>query len=230
MIRVLEDWNQIGEAHRMLARRGLPPHRDSAKTWDLSLLLGIVDPLPRSARIVDIGCSGLATLRFLDAMGFERLRGVDLVISRWDRLFQMLSAARSRTLPPRFPFHITRGDFVRSNLPSASFDAATCISVIEHGVDLDAFFAESHRILKRGGALFLTTDYWEEPIPTEPSLRPFGLPWNIFSRKEVDEMVGKAKAHGLTPRACAAVPPCRDRCISWNGKDYTFLCLVLENG
>lgn len=40
------------------------------------------------------------------------------------------------------------------------FDILTCISVIEHVAELRPFFRAARMLLKPGGLLFLTTDYW----------------------------------------------------------------------
>lgn len=41
------------------------------------------------------------------------------------------------------------------------YDVLTAISVIEHVSDLRPFFRACHMLLKPGGLLFLTTDYWD---------------------------------------------------------------------
>jgi SAM-dependent methyltransferase len=41
------------------------------------------------------------------------------------------------------------------------FDIITCISVIEHVEEIRKFFRACHMLLKPGGLLFLTTDYWD---------------------------------------------------------------------
>lgn len=41
------------------------------------------------------------------------------------------------------------------------FDVLTCISVIEHVKDLRPFFRACRMLLKPGGLLILTTDYWD---------------------------------------------------------------------
>ena len=41
------------------------------------------------------------------------------------------------------------------------FDILTCISVIEHVEEVRKFFRACHMLLKPGGLLFLTTDYWD---------------------------------------------------------------------
>lgn len=48
-----------------------------------------------------------------------------------------------------------------ANYSHNQFDLLTCISVIEHVTDLRPFFRACHMLLKPGGLLFLTTDYWD---------------------------------------------------------------------
>jgi SAM-dependent methyltransferase len=45
------------------------------------------------------------------------------------------------------------------------FDILTCISVIEHVQELRPFFRACRMLLKPGGLLFLTTDYWDSEGP-----------------------------------------------------------------
>jgi len=45
------------------------------------------------------------------------------------------------------------------------FDILTCISVIEHVEEVRKFFRACHMLLKPGGLLFLTTDYWDAEGP-----------------------------------------------------------------
>src|SRR5207253_2093385 len=55
------------------------------------------------------------------------------------------------------------GDITGTDYPAGRFDAVTCMSVIEHGVPLGPFLAESARILKPGGLLVISTDYDQDP-------------------------------------------------------------------
>ena len=43
-----------------------------------------------------------------------------------------------------------------------TFDFVTSLSVIEHGVDIQKYFEEMSRILKKDGLLLTSTDYWPE--------------------------------------------------------------------
>ena len=49
-----------------------------------------------------------------------------------------------------------------TNYQSNIFDFVTSLSVIEHGVDIHKYFMEMNRILKKGGLLLTSTDYWLE--------------------------------------------------------------------
>jgi SAM-dependent methyltransferase len=221
MIRVLHSWNEIGEATKLLARQGLPHHSDTAKNWDLALLYELVQSRPKEARLVDLGCGGLAALKLLHAAGLSELHGVDLAIPLAARVSQMTPFSV-------YPFSLHRGDITGTKFEPASFDVASCISVIEHGVDTARFVAEASRILKPGGHLFVTTDYWEDEIDVRPGTRPFGLPWTPFSKAGITRLIQQAGAAGLSLLVEEPVPPCGDRCISWNGCEYTFICVVLK--
>ena len=77
MIRVLQDWLEIGEADKILGRKGLPKHTDSDKNWDLYLMYTIVESMSREKKIIDLGCGDAFSLKLLYAMGFKNLYGID---------------------------------------------------------------------------------------------------------------------------------------------------------
>lgn len=223
MIRVLQDWREIGAATLALQRAGLPTHETPQKNWDQYLVWQLVTPLDRAARIVDLGCGEGFTLKLLTRLGFTNLCGIDYQISNTLRLRQLRWAWRHHG---RVPYRLRRGDLTRTPLPDASQDVALCISTIEHGVDTERFFAEARRLLKPGGRLLVTTDYWAEPLPTEGSARAFGLPWRVFSRGEAADLIEQARRAGLVLADEGTIPPCGEQTVSWHGWDYTFLALV----
>src|SRR3546814_7463660 len=51
-------------------------------------------------------------------------------------------------------------DLTRTDYPEAFFHAVTCVSVIDHNVDLAGFGAEMRRILRPGGLLLISAAYW----------------------------------------------------------------------
>ena len=84
-----------------------------------------------------------------------------------------------------------------------TFDVVTCLSVVEHGVDLDGYFREAARILKPGGALVTSTDYYPDPIDTAGK-HAYGVPVKIFNRAEIERHSSSRPATG-----CSRVLPYR---------------------
>src|SRR5207247_1128403 len=111
-----------------------------------------------------------------------------LRFSQWKRMLRSSSHAR--------PFKLQNGDITALPFVNNSIDIAYAVSVIEHGVDINRFFAEAQRVLKPGGLLFVTTDYWPDTVATG-SVRPFDLSWRIFSRDEINALVDQAQAEGF---------------------------------
>ena len=182
--------------------------------------------MDRSARAVDLGCGGLCTLKLLSAMGFSDLHGVDLNVRCVDRAAQLLHMWRGRTLTT--PFKLHNRDLTRTRFADASFDLATCVSVIEHGVSFERFLSEANRILKPSGLLFVTADYWEDPVDVSDVPDQYNRPWTILSRRDIEQLLALASQHGF--ELCendATIPPCDDRCIVWQEKEYTAIAIGL---
>ena len=55
------------------------------------------------------------------------------------------------------------------------------------GVNLAAYFKEMARILKPGGLLITSTDYYDSPVDTRGQVA-FGAPIHIFSPDEIGRM------------------------------------------
>lgn len=225
MIRVLRNWAEVGEAILDLQRAGLPLHETPQKNFDHFVLRAALAGVDTGARIVDLGCGRAFTLGFLHALGFSNLCGIDLALDRRARARQVLLMARERTL--RRPFRLHRGDLARTPFKAGSFDFALSISTIEHGVDVESFLGEAARLLRPGGRLFLTTDYWEDKIDTDGA-RAFGLPWRIFSSGEIAALTAAAERFGLAPVGQSDTPACVDRPVFWQGCYYTFLAMLFS--
>jgi SAM-dependent methyltransferase len=226
MIKVLQSWLEIGEAHKFLNRKSLPKHSSAEKNWDLYQLYILINSMSREQKIIDLGCGELAALKLLYAMGFKELYGVDFSISWRSRLSQAIRMYEKRSL--KVPFHLYKRDLTETKFPVHTFDLAVCISVIEHGVNLEKFFVETSRILKSNGLLFITTDYWEEEIKISDHNRPFGLSWKVFCKKEIQEVVKISNSFGFSLLKEMPIPGCSDKCIVWNNQEYTFLSIVLK--
>jgi SAM-dependent methyltransferase len=206
-----------GRLAKLLRRIGLAtglPVGDMVKSWDVARTLDFIDShLPKDARILDLGayCSELPVS--LANMGFTGVHGVDLnpnvtAMPRADRVQYSVS------------------DFMNTPFTSASFDAVTAISVIEHGYEPERLFAELGRLLKLGGYFIASFDYWPEKIDTGDT-RFFDMTWLIFSEQDVNAMLEVAKSHGLSP-AGDLQPQSAERGIHCMGYDYTFGWLVLR--
>jgi SAM-dependent methyltransferase len=122
-----------------------------------------------------------------------------------------------------------RAPVEQTGFPSSRFAAATCLSVVEHGVDTVAFFREAARILRPGGLLVLSTDYWPEKIDVGP-LRRFAEAHaddRIFDRTELEALCDEAAHAGLEldgdPDLSAG-----DALIGSDGFRYTFALLAFR--
>jgi ubiquinone/menaquinone biosynthesis C-methylase UbiE len=123
------------------------------------------------------------------------------------------------------PYRLIKGDITNTNFKNNFFDVAACISVIEHGIDLNQFFKEVYRIMKVNGILFITTDYWEEKIITNNSIKPFELDWKIFSKQEIENLINLAY-YGFSLLNKTNIPKCVDKCVYWNCQEYTFINII----
>ena len=226
MIQVLHNWNEIGIATKSLAAKNLPRHATAEKTWDLYQLHPFLQSLSPDSRVIDLGCSGASTLKFLHALGFQNIYGIDLTITALDRVIQLSRMWKNRTFKP--PFRLRRTDLTKTPYPDHHFDLAICLSVIEHGVDLGRFLAESARILKANALLFITTDYWQDKITQTHTVKEFNLPWTIFSKTDIEQLLALAAQHGFCLCEPSPIPPCGEKCVVWNGLEFSFICLVLK--
>ncbi len=213
--RVLQTHAEWRGAVREAMRLHLPLHRAEEKNWDhLAAVRAIASAKARSARVLDAGAEFYSNvLPALFAYGFRDLYGVNL----------------SFTAPARRgPIRYLPGDITRTEFPDSFFDAITCMSVIEHGVHIGDYFREMFRILKPDGILITSTDYYPERIDTAGKVA-HGAPIKIFSKTEIEEMLGLAYECGFKPTAEIDLE-CSERPVRWNAYDldFTFLIFTLR--
>lgn len=213
MIKILRTQEQINKSIRFLKAKNLPLHRDRSKNWDLAQLYLIVEGRHRNAPVLDVGCWMLSTLKLFNAMDFTRLWGID----RYD------SEMRFKQDHKENIGRIFRGKFEENSFRSGMFRILTCISTIEHGIDLDKFFSQCKRLLKEKGILYLTTDYWSKKIKTAEL---DGLPWNIFDRGELRRLIEIAESHKFSLYNDTDIPKVGSPVINVRGLNYTFAMLV----
>jgi hypothetical protein len=193
----------------------LPAHFQPAKNWDG---LGAIDCILRrtgpDAWILDAGTELYSVfLPSLSLYGYLNLTGINLVFEDDIRMG---------------PIRYGHGDIVSTKFADGTFDAVACLSVIEHGVDLDAYFKEMARLLKPGGVLVTSTDYFETPIDTK-GMMDFGVPVHIFCREEIRDATKIAKIYDLYLTSPLDLS-CSEKPVRWEELDleYTFLIFTLE--
>jgi SAM-dependent methyltransferase len=213
VIKILQSWSEIQVATQKIQHQGLPLHRDVHKNWDHALLYDVIYHQERDWGIIDLGCGDCCTLDFLAASGFRNLHGIDL---------QLKSNSEN------VAYTLYQGDLTKTPLVDNSIELAVSISVIEHGVELPAFFAEVSRLLKTDGLLLLTTDYWEQPRSIDTSIKPFGLEWKIFCAGEIGQLIDLAGANNLVLEEAQSIPACFEQPIAWYGYNYTFIALLFR--
>ncbi len=187
---------------------------DPNKNWDVLATATFVEGrLPRDARIVDFGAYRSEIVGVLSRLGYAHVFALDL----------NPKMARGFRAPG---VHYVVGDFHVTGFAPGTFDAVTAISAIEHGHSVDRLFTEVSRLLRPGGYLIASTDYWPDKVDTtgHPILR---MDWTIFSAAELADLMDVARGHGLSPvgeldyRAGAPA-------IHYEGRHYTFAWLALR--
>jgi SAM-dependent methyltransferase len=196
------------------------PTPDFVKSWDVDHALDLITRFvpDRDAPVLDMGCFNSEILYVLHAGGYRRLYGCDL-----DR--------RCRWMAFWNNIRYDVADLTRTSYPDHEFAAVTCLSVVEHGVPVEALVAEARRLLRPGGLFILTTDYdgtgHAPPVPSD--FRAFGAPWTLFGRTGLHELIGRFVAAGfqlVDPSLCEDVHA--ETPVSWNGYNYTFALVALR--
>lgn len=198
-------------AQRLVREAGLKPHQDGAKNWDHFLAFeSILKNVDQAETVLDAGGYFGTFTPWLVDFGYS-----NVVVMNKEFKDEVAEGGVKKI----------KGDITKTILGTASVGAMTCMSVIEHGVDHDKFLDESYRIIKPGGRLILSTDYWPDKINTEEKHDDlYGCPVVIYSAAEIRGFVEKACKRGFRPSSI----PCyaaADRCVNWErmGLQYTFI-------
>ncbi len=193
----------------------LPLHRGDEKNWDhLAAVFAILDSTTNSARVLDAGAEFYSNvLPALFAYGYRNLYGINLSFTEEAR---------------RGPIRYLPGDITRTIFADDFFDAVACMSVIEHGVPLEGYFREMYRVLKPGGLLVTSTDYYPTEIDTQGKTA-HGAAIKIFTRAEIEQMLRLAEEIGFESTGEVDLE-CSERPVRWEqlGLEYSFLIFTLR--
>jgi len=214
---VLRTHQEVQDAVRQVRKLGLPLDFCFPKNWDaLAALDCILKETDTNANILDAGAELYSMiLPWLYLYGYRHLTGINLVFKH--------SLQRG-------PIQYEYGDITQTRFEDQTFDAITCLSVIEHGVNPHGFFREAARLLKPGGVLVTSTDYYSEPIETH-SLEAFGVPIHVFMKDEIISMLNIAHRYGLEPTGEIDLN-CLEKPVNWQEfhLDFTFVAFTLRKG
>ena len=212
---ILKSRTEWERAYANARKLHLPLHRGPEKNWDhLAAVSTILAHTSPSAYILDAGAEFYSNvLPTLFLYGYRNLHGINLCFT---------DPAR------RGPIRYLPGDLTRTPFPDCYFDAVACLSVIEHGVPLDRYFLEMHRILKPNGLLITSTDYYPTPIDTRGQVA-HESPIKIFSKPEIRAALKMAADLGLELTGSLDLE-CEEKPIRWDdfGLEYTFLLFTLQ--
>ncbi|MGO9662532.1 MAG: FkbM family methyltransferase [Polyangia bacterium] len=173
----LQSRAEVDACTAFLQRNGFVSHVWSCKDWDIARIL----PEISDGNLLDMGSSESYILKnaALKCTAGEKY-GIDL-------------------RAPDVAVHGARylvGDLMSVPVRDGFFDYITCLSVIEHEVDVGRFAQEAARLLAVGGKLFVTFDYWEPKVV--PTIRLYGLRWQPLDRAAVEDLISQCARVGLS--------------------------------
>jgi SAM-dependent methyltransferase len=208
---VLQNETQLTASLAQLRTLGLPAAADAPKNWaGLAALDLILSNTSRQARIFDAGGERYSMLLpWLWLYGYRHLIAGNPKFTR-----------RS-TLGPIVYEH---DDITHSHYASGYFDAITCLSVIEQDIDLWLYFEEMARLLKPGGLLITSTDYWETPLD---SAGITGAPLHIYTRREIEHALKLAARFGFEPLGAPDLGV-SERAVHRRRHDLHYTCVLFS--
>lgn len=174
MNEVLKTQSHIDISTEYIKACGWITHDCVQKNWDLAHVL----PCLRNGNILDMGCFCSFILPNAVKMGLSGdFHGIDTV-----------------DIPAKMRVNMCRYhkmDLCHTTFGDGYFDIVTCLSVLEHDVNHEAFIKESSRLVKSGGSLFVTFDYWPTKYQNLPS------EWKILDHTDGINLIRLAESNGF---------------------------------
>jgi ubiquinone/menaquinone biosynthesis C-methylase UbiE len=163
-------------------------HHDFNKNWDLNVCRKYLRRFAKSTPILDAGSGANAVFSQLALnMKFENIYSIDYLDIK-------------KKVRKKYPQLIhTKGTLEHIPHEDQKFGVIGCISVIEHLGSEKRVFDEFFRILKPGGIILITTDYWPNSIMTEDRY-PYGMDMpklKIYSHESIRRVFENASKSGF---------------------------------
>lgn len=217
--RALRSRAEVQAACDLVEWLGLPSHHDAQKNWDtVKCLFFALSQKKLDLPVLDVGSSRSVINRWLSAMGLRNLYACDL-----------LAKDPSHFEPYGIRFSVQ--DLTRTSYESQFFGTITSISVIEHNVDLAAYLDEMARLLRPGGLLLTSTDYWSEPVDCTGIFPygPQGGEMKVFDPEGIRAFVRLAEERGFKLTAPLELATA-EKAIRWQrvDREYTFMFVALR--
>jgi SAM-dependent methyltransferase len=178
--------------------------------------------LRSASRILNAGCGDSIFPVFLSSLGHQ-VTALDLdFTANLGELHELQT-------------HYVRGSLTELPYEGESFDAAFCISVIEHLDEgqIPVAMQELRRVLRPGGRLLLTTDFYEDADAnlhyTGPGRDPFPVDWGIFDEERLRRLILDAPGFHLEGDLDLSVDwdEMRERMRAYHGYPYTSVGVTL---
>lgn len=204
VLRVKEDYTKATEEILSL---GLSGHHDPQKNWDLWLSINSARTLSKKSNLLDAGSGSKAVFaNSMAELGYKNSYACDLQRAKGKKITSSIQ------------------DISKTNYGSGFFDFVACHSVVEHGVNLENFLGEMHRITKAGGVLAVSTDFW--PTYEDHSDKfPYGdenPPMMLFDNETVKTFLKIAEKAGWNVPLFTDIRDLKDRPVYWPRMDSSF--------
>jgi len=201
----------------LLRYRSMPPPVALNKSWDVWTMMENIRRIhpDRATRIFDMGSFNSEIPLALWSSGYRRIRAAD-----FDPRGCSINWYGNR-------IKFRAENFYEPSIADGSLDVITALSAIEHGYDQQLLLGTARRLLRKGGTLWLTTDYHEEKIPIDPAFKLFGLPYQVFSRNEIESLLAESEQFGFDPTGNLAWTQ-SEYPIEWLGHRITFILLSIR--
>ena len=178
---------EITQATKTIRENSWVEHGLDCKNWDIVRVM----PYLGDGNYLDMGSYGSSMLYNVSNAGFKGLKyGIDLAYPSG----YVLMSPPDYKMPTK-GVQCFSGDLMNTPFESGLFKYITCLSTIEHEVDLDRFATEVSRLLCKGGRVFVTFDYWNPKVGE--GLVWGGLKWNILCKSQVEELIAVCASKGL---------------------------------